>query len=149
MELELEQKPSTIDVDADIEKRSDQPLHTHVPLMLSELDWDSPEDPDNPRNWGSSKKIYHLVCISLCAFTTYVALNLFRAHVPETSWEHEQVVREVANHIVVSPEPTYPPHGRAAQSRPQRNITSQKRFHYSESRSFASVFPSVLSLAVQ
>jgi hypothetical protein len=71
-ELELEQKPSTIDV----ERRSDQPLHTSVPLLLSDLDWDSPEDPDNPRNWGSSKKIYHLVCISLCAFTTYVAVIL-------------------------------------------------------------------------
>ncbi|CRG82693.1 putative transporter C794,04c [Talaromyces islandicus] len=63
---ELVQKPSTIDV----EKSSNRTVHTNTPLLLTDLDWDSPDDPDNPRNWSSSKKIYHLVCISLCAFTT-------------------------------------------------------------------------------
>lgn len=33
------------------------------------LDWDSPEDPDNPMNWPKAKKIFHTMLPALFGFT--------------------------------------------------------------------------------
>ncbi|KAL1967742.1 hypothetical protein VTN77DRAFT_2999 [Rasamsonia byssochlamydoides] len=38
------------------------------------LDWDSPQDPENPQNWPLGKKIYHTLCVAVYAFTiTYMS----------------------------------------------------------------------------
>lgn len=49
-----------------------QPPEKIDSIAPAELDWDSPDDPDNPKNWTLRKKIYHLACIGLYAFTWYV-----------------------------------------------------------------------------
>lgn len=36
------------------------------------LDWDGPDDPDNPMNWPSSKRIPHIVLIALIQLVSYV-----------------------------------------------------------------------------
>lgn len=34
----------------------------------SALDWDSPEDPENPQNWRLSSKVYHVTIPGLFGF---------------------------------------------------------------------------------
>ena len=39
-------------------------------------DWEGPDDPDNPLNWPTSKKIYHTVIPALQCFTMYETSDL-------------------------------------------------------------------------
>lgn len=45
------------------------PSHNGDNSALQVLDWDSPQDPENPQNWPLGKKIYHTVCVAVYAFT--------------------------------------------------------------------------------
>jgi hypothetical protein len=40
-----------------------------VVVVQQVLDWDSPQDPDNPQNWPLGKKVYHTLCVAAYAFT--------------------------------------------------------------------------------
>jgi hypothetical protein len=51
-------------LDADLEKKDDSMV----------VDWDGPEDHDNPRNWPSRKRWAHVIIISVLALITYVSL---------------------------------------------------------------------------
>ena len=45
----------------------------NVPQSLphpAQLDWESPDDPANPLNWSTSKKMYQLIISSLMGFST-------------------------------------------------------------------------------
>jgi hypothetical protein len=48
---------------ADLEKGSSK--HAH-PLVL---DWDGPDDPENPHNWPLGKKIMHIVTPAIISLT--------------------------------------------------------------------------------
>jgi hypothetical protein len=48
----------------DIEKHA-EPAKTAPPVTL---DWDGPDDPDNPRNWGPFKKFYAILVPGSIAF---------------------------------------------------------------------------------
>lgn len=37
--------------------------------VVQVLDWDLPQDPENPQNWPLGKKIYHTLCVAVYAFT--------------------------------------------------------------------------------
>jgi hypothetical protein len=41
------------------------------------VDWDGPEDPENPRNWSKAKKMLNISLISLSVLYTYVWINVF------------------------------------------------------------------------
>lgn len=41
-----------------------------------EVDWDGPDDPQNPLNWPRSKKVAHIVMISSLTFVTYAGIFL-------------------------------------------------------------------------
>ncbi|KKA21423.1 hypothetical protein T310_4544 [Rasamsonia emersonii CBS 393.64] len=42
--------------------------------VVQVLDWDLPQDPENPQNWPLGKKIYHTLCVAVYAFTiTYMS----------------------------------------------------------------------------
>ena len=49
----------------DIEKHA-EPANTSTPPVT--LDWDGPNDPDNPRNWGAMKKFYAILVPGSIAF---------------------------------------------------------------------------------
>jgi hypothetical protein len=47
---------------------SDDPKEEFRNTPPSALDWDSPEDPDNPQNWHFRSKIYHVTIPGLFGF---------------------------------------------------------------------------------
>lgn len=60
----------------DLEKSTshDPPQETHAPeekAPQNPLEWDGPDDPDNPMNWPLGKKIYHAVLPGLFGFAVY------------------------------------------------------------------------------
>lgn len=36
------------------------------------VDWDGPDDPDNPRNWSKGRKILNIALVSLSVLYSYV-----------------------------------------------------------------------------
>lgn len=52
------ERPVTLDPSSDLEDRSGKAL-----------DWESVDDPGNPRNWSRSKKIFHTSLPALFGFT--------------------------------------------------------------------------------
>ncbi|KAL0564983.1 hypothetical protein V5O48_017050, partial [Marasmius crinis-equi] len=46
------------------------------------VDWDGPEDPDNPRNWSTLKKGFVSFCISLLTFSVYIGSAIFTSSFP-------------------------------------------------------------------
>jgi len=40
------------------------------------LDWDGPDDPDNPMNWGTATKFYHAMIPGALCLIVYVLLPL-------------------------------------------------------------------------
>jgi len=59
-----------IDDSQDVEKWDE--THTAV----STLDWDGPNDPDNPMNWPAWKRHVHVIAPAVMAFSAYVFLPL-------------------------------------------------------------------------
>lgn len=49
----------------------------------SEVDWDGPEDPHNPRNWSSRAKIINCLTIILLTLLTPLASSMFAPGVPD------------------------------------------------------------------
>lgn len=70
-DIEAPSNRASVSIDtADKWEGSDSPdggtdLETASP---GELDWDSPEDPGNPRNWSAMKKVFHTAIPSLFGF---------------------------------------------------------------------------------
>jgi hypothetical protein len=63
----------------DIEKHvghNNEPLQAaskpHLGDAHNTIDWDGPEDPQNPMNWSSAKKVTNIGTISVLAFLSYV-----------------------------------------------------------------------------
>lgn len=51
---------------ADADEGSEKGFSPHEPYTDHNIvDWDSPDSPENPLNWSSSKKNVHLVIVSL------------------------------------------------------------------------------------
>jgi hypothetical protein len=69
---------------------SDQRRHSEVNTVHNEedvieelspgqlLDWDSPEDPDYPRNWPFRKKVFNTLIPSLMALLVFVLLDFVK-----------------------------------------------------------------------
>jgi len=51
--------------DAPLHEAESKPVKPTPPA----LDWDGPDDPENPFNWPRSKRIFHTVIPGLLAFT--------------------------------------------------------------------------------
>jgi len=54
-----------------------QDAETQVGAVASmkALDWESPDDVHNPRNWSLRKKIFHTAIPALCGFVMYFPLT--------------------------------------------------------------------------
>ncbi|KAJ8075596.1 hypothetical protein PM082_021226 [Marasmius tenuissimus] len=72
-DLENEDLPDLVaDRLRDIEKSGDPYL----------VDWEGPNDPDNPRNWSTFKKGFVASCISLLTFSVYIGSAIFTSSFP-------------------------------------------------------------------
>lgn len=47
---------------------SEQVLDAHV------VDWNGPDDPENPKNWSSAKRWSHISLIATLGLVTYVSI---------------------------------------------------------------------------
>lgn len=47
----------------------DQPNATKI---VTALDWTGPDDPEDPENWSSGKKAFHIIYVGLQGFVMYV-----------------------------------------------------------------------------
>lgn len=57
----------------DLEKNSSTRIYENPTIIgqqdqTATLDWDGPEDPDNPRAWGFGKRLFHSVIPGLFNF---------------------------------------------------------------------------------
>ncbi|KUJ09585.1 putative polyamine transporter 4 [Mollisia scopiformis] len=59
------------------------------------LDWESPDDPDNPRNWPKGKKLFHTYLPALYGFTITIGTSVYVPAIPHIM-EQFHVEREVA-----------------------------------------------------
>lgn len=59
-----------VDKDTDVEAGSQATKTTEEPHDPNVVDWDGPDDPENPMNWPQHKKVLNIVLISLFTFLT-------------------------------------------------------------------------------
>jgi hypothetical protein len=45
-------------------------------LPIAVIDWDGPNDPDNPQTWSAWKKTYHVLVPAILGFVVSVPLHL-------------------------------------------------------------------------
>jgi hypothetical protein len=75
-DVELGPSPGVDSVESSIQGEEHQQPEKVETANIALLDWDSPDDSDNPKNWKSGRKTYHLICVGLYAFTWYVIYRL-------------------------------------------------------------------------
>ncbi|RFU27478.1 hypothetical protein B7463_g8861, partial [Scytalidium lignicola] len=93
----------------DVEKKS---INTNVPSLSPEIeskhppdqnyvvDWDGEDDPANPLNWPSKRKVLSLAFISLFTFITPLASSMFAPGVPELMQDFQSTNLELASFVV-------------------------------------------------
>ena len=82
----------------DIEKATTQATGTsHEPAqrVRTAVDWDGPDDPENPLNWPLLLRAYHTLSIGFLSFAVTAGSSLISPGTPEIE-EHFQVSRTVA-----------------------------------------------------
>ncbi len=62
--------------------------------------WDGPNDPENPRNWGTLKKNINVGLISLLCFVTPVASAMFAPGIPKVMEDFHNNNNELAAFVV-------------------------------------------------
>jgi hypothetical protein len=67
--------------DQDTASKNEQVLTT----TTTAHDWTGPDDPENPRNWSTAKKIYHVLIPTLFGFVVYGRKTSFYKRVQLTS----------------------------------------------------------------
>lgn len=63
-------------IKSDIEAPPVQPVVSEKEANPDLVDWDGPDDPENPFNWPSYKKWRQLMFMSVNTFLTYVHFHL-------------------------------------------------------------------------
>jgi len=56
-----------------IEKSVEAGYSPEAEKVVTALDWTGPEDPENPENWPSGKKSFHVAYVGLQCFVVYVS----------------------------------------------------------------------------
>jgi MFS family permease len=62
--------------------------------------WDGPNDPQNPRNWKTSKKLLNISLVSLQCLITPIASAMFAPGVPKLMEEFHSTNKELASFVV-------------------------------------------------
>ncbi len=66
-------RPDILDLEKDESRPSEPPKDAEkadvpAPNTLAASDWNGPDDPENPHNWGSLTRHYHIVPAALISF---------------------------------------------------------------------------------
>lgn len=64
--------------DTQFQSNEEERLKTNPPereILASDLDWDRPDDPDNPRNWPLWQRILHSAIPAVWSFGLYAAAS--------------------------------------------------------------------------
>ena len=69
--IDVERGPTTDIEKHDIEQVVDGPRDPNI------VDWDGPDDPENPLNWTKKRKVSATVSIALITLLTYDRISLF------------------------------------------------------------------------
>ncbi|TVY36138.1 Efflux pump [Lachnellula subtilissima] len=64
------------------------------------IDWDGPDDPENPMNWPSSKRWTHIMLVSAANFLTGIASSMFAPGVPALMKEFNSTNSSLASFVV-------------------------------------------------
>lgn len=68
---------------ADLEKGTPETTAVETEKDPNIVDWDGPDDPENPMNWTARKKWANIAILSLLTFLTPLASSMFAPGVPE------------------------------------------------------------------
>ncbi|KAI5477573.1 MFS transporter, DHA1 family, multidrug resistance protein [Pseudohyphozyma bogoriensis] len=72
--------------DKDLEKVADaevDPKKDEVEVYRWLVDWDGPNDPDNPRNWSFKKRVTVSCLIGLLTFSVYIGSAIYTSSIPD------------------------------------------------------------------
>ncbi|KAE9379894.1 MFS general substrate transporter [Stipitochalara longipes BDJ] len=64
------------------------------------VDWDGPNDPENPLNWPRRKRVSHVVLVSVITFISPLASSMFAPAVPQLMAEFHSTNTELAAFVV-------------------------------------------------
>jgi len=64
------------------------------------VDWDGPDDPENPMNWPSLKRWTHIMLVSAANFLTGIASSMFAPGVPALMEEFKSTNSSLASFVV-------------------------------------------------
>ncbi|KAF1946663.1 MFS general substrate transporter [Clathrospora elynae] len=62
---------------AELSSGNSRAFKTHEKSSPDVVDWESPDDPENPRNWTDLKKNLHVIILSLFSLNTNLAATMF------------------------------------------------------------------------
>lgn len=77
--------PSDIEHHAGNVDSCEEPPTNNVPTDPDLVDWDGPDDPENPRNWSRRRKMLNTSLVSLSVLYSYVS-RLPMEHPPLTKY---------------------------------------------------------------
>ncbi|KAF6806648.1 transporter C1529.01-like protein 3 [Colletotrichum sojae] len=64
------------------------------------VDWDGPDDPQNPKNWPSSKKWFNIATISMMTLVTPLGSSMFAPGIPKIMMEFHETSSMTATFVV-------------------------------------------------
>ncbi|KAK1716857.1 hypothetical protein CaCOL14_001285 [Colletotrichum acutatum] len=64
------------------------------------VDWDGPDDPENPQNWPMKKKWFNIATISMLTFVTPLGSSMFAPGIPKIMVEFHETSATVATFVV-------------------------------------------------
>lgn len=64
------------------------------------VDWDGPDDPENPQNWSPAKKWAHIAVLSVLTLLTPLASSMFAPGVPELMRDFHSTSEDLATFVV-------------------------------------------------
>lgn len=60
------------DLERALTEKSHHTTQGNATKVVTALDWTGPDDPENPENWSSGKKAFHIAYVGLQCFVVYV-----------------------------------------------------------------------------
>ncbi|KAL2372877.1 hypothetical protein RJ035_004051 [Blastomyces gilchristii] len=78
----------------------DRPLSGGEPMDSNKVDWDGPDDPMNPYNWPTTKKVGIVVGIALITFLTPLGSSIFAPGTAEVMTEFKTNNLELASFVM-------------------------------------------------
>lgn len=61
------------DLERAVTEKSHHTSQGNATKVVTALDWTGPDDPENPENWSSGKKAFHIAYVGLQCFVMYVS----------------------------------------------------------------------------